>query len=65
MLGLAAKAPIGFYRHARRLEKTMFKELKGSMAAMSHQIENFNNEIEINFLNKSQVEILELKSNSN
>lgn len=47
------------------LKETMFKELKESMTAMSHQIENFSNEIEIIFFKNQRNSRVEKYSNWN
>lgn len=65
MLGLAAEA-FGQRLWTRPKNwREPSKELKESVTATSHQTENFDNEIGINSLNKSQVDVLELKSSSN
>lgn len=43
----------------KELKEIIFKELQGSMANMSHQIENINNETF--YFKKSQIEITGLK----
>lgn len=43
----------------KELEEVIFKELQGSMANMSHQIKNINNETF--YFKKSQIEITGLK----
>lgn len=64
MLGLAAEA-FGQRLWTRPKNWREPSKLKESVAATSHQTENFDNEIGINSLNKSQVDVLELKSSSN
>lgn len=47
----------------KELKEAMFKELKESMTAMSHQIENFSNEIEIIFFKNQRNSRVEKYSN--
>lgn len=45
---------------SKELKETMLKEVKGGTMTMSHQVENFNKEIEM--IKKKQMEILEWKT---